>query len=286
MSSKTKKKKDYVPLTKEQKQARLEELKNKLETGVQKLMTAESFKEYLRYMATFHDYSWRNVMLIAAQRPDASLVAGFHAWRKKGRFVRKGEKGIRILAPLAVKDKETEEYSIKGFKITTVFDVSQTDGEPIPEGLSAQKLTGESDQGKAVWTLAETYCIAHEVPLKLVGKDELGSALGMYDRKAKSIVVRDDLSADARAKTLIHEIVHHELHKDGKHITRSTAEVEAEGTAYVVATYLGIESAEDYSFAYIANWGQEPKVLKEALKVIQKTASHLIEDLVGKDDVA
>lgn len=276
----TKARKERPKLSKEEKQRRTKELTDKLDKGVEEILDSEKFKEYLTFMSSFHDYSWGNVMLIMAQREDATMVAGFQAWKQKGRQVMKGEKGIRILAPLVGKDAETEEAKVFGFKYTTVFDISQTEGDEIPEGIPVTKLTGNSDEAGALYELALAFCEREEIPVE--EEQEIGSALGVYDRINKSIKLASGLSADALAKTMIHEIVHHVLHKDAKYLTRSTAEVEAEGTAFVVCNHFGIDASE-YSFGYVAQWAGEKDVLKAALKTIQKTANRIISDLAPSE---
>lgn len=283
--TKTKTKKKLTP---EERKARLEAAYAKLEEGVQQITDSEAFKDYLRFLGSFHNYSANNVMLIHMQNPEATMVAGFHDWKKKGRFVRKGEKGIAIMAPVTVKieDESTGEkrYEMRGCRITHVWDVSQTDGEPLPDTVHPEELNGESNGSSELYErlLAVTDKLGarvfDQVWAPFDGRDGMK---GVYDRTNRQIHLRPGLAPDQKTKTLCHELVHHILHhKDKQFLSRVTAEVEAEGTAYAVLSHFGIDVG-DYSFAYVANWAQGTKPLKMALDVIRSTTHELIEELEG-----
>ena len=252
-------------------------------------------------MSKFHNYSFNNTMLIAMQKPDATLVAGFKAWQKNfDRHVKKGEKGIRILAPAPYKikeerdkidpvtqellldkdgnpQKEEVEITIPAFRAVSVFDVAQTDGKPIPE-LAAKELLsdveGYQDMIRAVEAISP-------VPIEL--EEIAGDSKGYYDREAKRIAVQENMSEGQTLKTMIHEVAHSKLHSkeveqdEQMKKDRNTKEVEAESIAYTVCQHFGIDTS-DYSFGYIAGWssGRDTKELRASMDTIRRTASELI----------
>lgn len=289
MAAKTRAKRSSArkKLSPEERKAKLDAAMEKLERGVAGITNTEGFKAYLKFLASFHNYSANNVMLIHSQNPEATMVAGFHDWRKKGRFVRKGEKGLMILAPLVgkVEDEKTGERESKvfGFRVTTVFDVSQTDGEEIPEGPRATLLASDTEGSKELYRRLLAIAESEGVRCFDQGGEEFHGRPGLrgfYRRSDKIIKLAYGLPVDQRTKTMCHELVHHLLHKDKEHGRRETAEIEAEGTAYAVLAHFGIE-ADDYSFAYIANWTPGGKLdpVKGAIATIRKTAHDLIERL-------
>ena len=281
---------------------KVKEITDKLEEGLKELFESEKYKSYLSTMSKFHNYSFNNTLLIAMQKPEATLVAGYQAWQKNfNRHVNKGEKGIRILAPAPYKIKEerdkldpvtgevmldkdgmpqTEEVEIKipAFRAVSVFDVSQTDGEPIPE-LEAKELLstveGYEDFIKAVTFVA---------PVPISFEDIPGDSKGFFSPTEKRIAVQEGMSESQTLKTMVHEIAHSMLHDKevNKDILapakdRNTKEVEAESIAYTVCQHFGIDTSE-YSFGYIAGWstGRDMKELKSSLDTIRRTASELI----------
>ncbi len=284
---------------------RLKELTDKLEQGVRDLFCSERFKAYLRTAARFHRYSVNNVLLIALQYPGASRIAGFQAWKKNfGRTVRKGEKGIRILAPcpyekLVERDKldpETRQPVLdehgdpireqryekrQAFKIVTVFDVSQTEGKELPSLV--QDLSGCVDHYAALTAALEDLSpvpIRYEAPFSQTAK-------GCYSPMEQCVYVRPGMSQAQTLKTLIHEISHAKLHavevkngvvKEMKEKDQNTREVEAESVAYVVCQRFGVDTS-DYSFGYVAGWskGRELEELKSSLECIRSTAKELID---------
>ena len=280
---------------------KVQEITEKLEQGIKELFESEKYKTYLNTMSKFHNYSFNNTMLIAMQKPDATLVAGFKAWQKNfDRHVKKGEKGIRILAPAPYKikeerdkidpvtqellldkdgnpQKEEVEITIPAFRAVSVFDVAQTDGKPIPE-LAAKELLsdveGYQDMIRAVEAISP-------VPIEL--EEIAGDSKGYYDREAKRIAVQENMSESQTLKTMIHEVAHSKLHSkeveqdEQMKKDRNTKEVEAESIAYTVCQHFGIDTS-DYSFGYIAGWssGRDTKELRASMDTIRRTASELI----------
>ena len=284
------------------------EITDKLESGIKELFEGEKFKEYLDTMSKFHNYSFNNTLLIAMQKPDATLVAGFNAWKNDfGRNVNKGEKGIQIFAPAPYKIKKEEvkrdpdtdlpvldkdgkpiveevERVIPNFKVVSVFDVSQTSGKEIPS-LGVDELSGNvTDYEKLFDALKEV----SPVPIKFAEID--GSAKGFFHQEDKSITIKEGMSEAQTVKTAIHEIAHAMLHdKDLKKSDlekpkdRATEEVEAESIAYTVCQHFGVDTS-DYSFAYVASWGsgKDTPELKASLETIRSTASELITQISDK----
>ena len=280
---------------------RVQELTDKLEQGLQDLFNSDSYRNYLSTMSKFHNYSFNNTLLIAMQKPDATLVAGYKAWQKNfERHVNKGEKAIRILAPAPYKikeerdkidpvtqellldkdgnpQKEEVEITIPAFRAVSVFDLSQTDGKPIPE-LTAKELLsdveGYQDMIRAVEAISP-------VPIEL--EEIAGDSKGYYDREAKRIAVQENMSESQTLKTMIHEVAHSKLHSkeveqdEQMRKDRNTKEVEAESVAYTVCQHFGVDTS-DYSFGYIAGWssGRDTKELRSSMDTIRRTASELI----------
>ena len=282
----------------------MKEITERLEQGVKDIFTSEMYTTYLRTMAKFHNYSFNNTLLIAMQRPDATLVAGFNAWKNKfNRYVKKGEKGIQIIAPAPIKeveerekiDKDTGlavlnengepemervEYVVPRFRVTTVFDVSQTDGEPIPS-LEVNELTA-SVKDYALLTAAIEQ--VSPVPMRF---DEIeGDAKGYYSDADKEICIQVGMGESQTIKTMIHEVAHAMLHnsdfmkQNGEEKDRLTKETEAESIAFTVCSALGIDTS-DYSFPYVASWasGKEMKELKDSMDTIRLTAADFLEKL-------
>ena len=287
---------------------KVKEITDKLEEGLKELFDSEKYRSYLSTMSKFHNYSVNNTLLIAMQKPEASLVAGFRAWQKNfNRHVNKGEKGIRILAPTpyiikeerdkldpvtgeVMLDKEgmpqTEEVEVKipAFRAVSVFDVSQTDGEPIPE-LEAKELLS-TVEGYEDFIKAVTYV----APATISFEDIPGSSRGFFSPTENRIAVQEGMSESQTLKTMVHETAHSMLHSkevDSDILVpvkdRNTKEVEAESIAFTVCSHFGIDTSE-YSFGYIAGWssGRDMKELKSSLDTIRKTASELIMGIEGQ----
>ena len=264
---------------------KIKEITDQLEVGIKELFESEKLKEYLNCMSKFHHYSLNNTLLIASQKPDATLVASFSSWQDDHhRSVRKGEKGIKIIAPMKFKvevkgaDENSDSETIErlGFRITHVFDISQTEGEELPS-ITIHELAGDvSDYNKLMRAL-KLNC-----PVPISYKDIEGSAKGYYNDADKEIVLRSGMSQSQTIKTLIHEMAHQRLHsKDaiGKdaHVDQRTMEVEAESIAFTVCKRYGLDT-DEYSFGYIAGWssGKDTKELKTSLERIRSTADEII----------
>jgi hypothetical protein len=245
--------------------------KAQLMDGVHRMMNSEDFKAMLKLASKFHTYSWSNQMLIWSQMPDATRVAGYQTWKKKlKRQVLKGAKAIWIMAPrpwAKTNDDGDQENGI-WFKAVRVFDVSQTDGEPLPAWKPVE-LEGEDKDG----LLARVEALISGEGLRL--EDCKGSAYGWYDRQGKRIGIRQSLSPLHRTKTLVHELAHH-FQED----VASNAHTEsvAESTAFTVMNHFGQETNE-YSFAYVATWAADEKVFMACLDRINKASRTIIDRL-------
>ena len=282
----------------------LKEITERLEQGVKDIFTSEMYTKYLLTMSKFHNYSFNNTLLIAMQRPDATLVAGYNAWKNKfNRYVKKGEKGIQIIAPAPVKEREEREKIDKDtgltvlnesgepeievverviprFRVTTVFDYAQTDGEPLPT-LEVNELTARV---KDYTLLKEAIEQVSPVPIRF-GEIE-GNAKGYYSHVGKEICVRADMGESQTIKTMIHEVAHAMLHDSdqmkqrGEEKDQLTKETEAESIAFTVCSALGVDTS-DYSFPYVASWasGKELKELKDSMDTIRLTAADFLEKL-------
>ena len=261
------------------------EILDQLEKGVAELFESDRFKEYLTCMSKFHNYSFNNTLLIAMQKPDATLVAGFNAWKDKhGRMVKKGERGIRILAPYkyaieAEPEHEGEEPKIierTGFKPTYVFDVSQTEGKDLPS-LAVNELSGDVNEYNKLFRALRIVC-----PVPVDFEDIEGGSKGYFSDSENRIAIKKGMSQVQTIKTLVHETAHAMLHSSAAEdkdnpVDRRTKEVEAESIAFTVCKRYGLDT-EDYSFGYIAGWssGKDTKELKASLERIKDTADKMI----------
>ena len=286
-----------MPRTNENQEEKLRELTEKLQESVRDFMDGPKYKAFLKQMAQFHSYSFNNQLLIAMQRPDATLCASYAGWRAQNRQVKKGEKGIKIICPAPYKvsylkdkidpatgqpelladgtpKKEKAEKTITYFKIGHIFDVSQTEGEPLPEIMHPLDGSLDKQQQKVLDS------ILNISPVPVTFEPIPSPANGFYSLTEKRIVVDASLSEQHKLKTLIHEISHAMLHdtsipdapKDA-----STREVQAESIAYVVSSFFGLDTS-DYSFGYIAGWssGKDVRELKSSLEVIRNTSNDII----------
>jgi N-terminal domain of anti-restriction factor ArdC/IrrE N-terminal-like domain len=268
-------------------QERKDALLEQLADGVDQLTTSEEWERYLDFQTRFHRYSFNNTMLIMLQKPEATRVASFKAWKGMDRTVKKGEKALYVLAPMmgkrkpkdgedpdAVKDLKT----IYGFKGVPVFDVSQTEGEPLPEPVT--KLDGDDAEGHFA-QLAE---VAQSLGFWVVDHEFTDGVNGDCNHADKVIRVHAANSPAQRVKTLTHELAHAMLHEDTAWYreNRGQAELEAESTAYVVCQTLGIETS-GYSFGYVASWGGGGDEVRKRIKGsgdrIQKTAVAILTGL-------
>ena len=298
-----------IMLNAEKPAEKLKEITDRLEQGISELFESDRYKEYLSVMSKFHNYSFNNTVLIAMQKPDASLIAGFNAWKNEfGRSVKRGEKGIRIIAPSPFKVKkqmekidprtrrpvigrdgkpvtEEKEVTIPAFKVVAVFDVSQTEGRELPN-LAVDALTGDVDKYRDFFAALEKTA---PVP---VGFEKMESGThGFYHLEEKRIALSEGESELQTLKTLIHEIAHAKLHdidlnapieEQPDRPDRRTREVEAESIAYTVCQHYGLDTS-DYSFGYVAGWssGKELTELKNSLETIRSTAAEIINSVDG-----
>lgn len=261
-----------------------EELHDRLIQLVKELTTTEDWLRSLEITRRLHRYSWRNAVLIWEQARrqgfEASMVAGYRRWQELGRQVRKGEKGLAILAPITRKD-EDDEVVLVGFRGTTVFDVSQTDGEALPDRPEPVLLDGGKGQWDALAgrVAEEGYEVLLVTPAAMAGPGN-----GVTIPSKRQVQVRDDLGEAQRTKTLAHELAHVLLHAEDPTFvnhgtTRSVAEVEAESVAYLVCGHLGIDSAT-YSIPYVAGWsGGDVDLITNTAERVTHTASGIIESL-------
>ena len=296
-----------IVLTSEKPAEKLKEITDRLEQGIAELFDSERYKEYLKVMSKFHNYSFRNTVLIAMQKPDASLVAGFSAWKNNfERNVMKGQKGIKISAPSPYKIKqemqkidphtqkpvigkdgkpvtEEKEVTIPAYKVVSVFDVSQTEGKELPD-IAVDELTGDVDRYKDFFAALEKTS-----PVPIAFENIEGGSHGYYHLEDKRIAINEGMSELQTLKTAIHEIAHAKLHdidlnapKDEQqpHVDRRTREVEAESVAYTVCQHYGLDTS-DYSFGYVAGWssGRELSELKSSLETIRSAAAEIINSI-------
>ena len=295
-----------IVLTSEKPAEKLKEITDRLEQGIAELFDSERYKEYLKVMSKFHNYSFRNTVLIAMQKPDACLVAGFSAWKNNfERNVMKGQKGIKIIAPSPYKIKqemqkidphtqkpiigkdgkpvtEEKEITIPAYKVVSVFDVSQTEGKELPD-IAVDELTGDVDRYKDFFAALEKTS-----PVPIAFENIEGGSHGYYHLEDKRIAINEGMSELQTLKTAIHEIAHAKLHdidlnapKDEQpRVDRRTREVEAESVAYTVCQHYGLDTS-DYSFGYVAGWssGRELSELKSSLETIRSAAAEIINSI-------
>lgn len=293
---------------------RLTALTRQLEEGVRDVFESGKYARYLDTLSRFHTYSARNTLLIFTQNPDATRVAGFETWKSLGRSVRKGEKGLSILAPAPYKKtiqtdrdgqgrplldgrgrphKKDVEITVPAFKPVKVFDISQTWGEPLPELTRRledrwDKDEGTKDEGWRVWSFRAALLRSlqkispYPVEYESMAQENRN---GFCDPEAGRIVVRDNLSQAQTVKTLIHELAHARMHV-GESTDRVLAEIQAESVAYVTCRHFGID-ASSYSFGYVAGWSQDREltVLQRSLGAIQKEARGMIVELTAELEI-
>lgn len=259
---------------------------DKLEAGVREFYTSEKFITYLQVMSRFHNYSLNNQILIAAQMPEATIVAGYNSWmRNFDRHVKRGEKSITILAPQKIKIKvdtdKTDEYGnviqeekegIK-FRPVSVFDVSQTEGKPLPQIIS--ELTGDVSRYEQLLDAARQVA---PYPIEIRAVE--GSAKGWCNFTQEKIIIKEGMSEAQTLKTVFHETAHARIHAGDTDKSREQKEVEAESIAYVVCSHFGLDTS-DYSFGYVATWAgrQDINLLKQSLQTISQTAKSIITDV-------
>ena len=265
-----------------------------LEAGIQGLRDSEAWRRYLEVQARFHRYSFGNCLLIAMQRPDATQVAGYRTWQGLGRQVRAGERGITILAPSfwhkarPAKSDNGEEMAedvvIHSYRDVKVFDVSQTEGDPLPE--VGHRLRGETDPALVAGLEGVAQSLGYRVERGCVFPDGRG---GDVDLVAKVIRLNGEVDPAHSAKTLLHELAHVALDHRGNgeaRMSRASEELEAESVAYIVASKMGMGvEAGEYSFGYVLCWaGERDAVAQVRLHGdrIQRVAHRILEMLEGE----
>lgn len=267
--------------------ARTDDVKDimaKLETGISEMFASDRYADWVRAMSRFHNYSLNNTMLILMQRPDATRVAGYKTWESLKRHVKKGEHGIKILAPCphkkVVKDDAGNEEVVvwTTYRAVSVFDISQTDGDPLPtiyNGLLSGGVDGYNEMIDRLINIA---------PVPVDFEDDVrDGAAGYYSKAEGRIVVKSGMSEMQTVKTLCHEIAHSIMHSGDCKKDRATKEVEAESVAFALCNHYGIDTS-DYSLSYVAGWsvGKDIKILRASMDDIRKATS----DLIGKIDAA
>ena len=271
-----------------------------ISNGLASIESSDDWIRYLKFCSNFYNYSYNNIILIMMQRPNASYVAGYTAWRKMNRYVRKGEKGIGILCPCIRKvetfaepddtkvynDMEAEKEVkkvISGFKVGYVFDLSQIEGDDSMLPVLVTGLAGDSEQEQAIYEALLKYVSNQYQVEEVTGI----SAKGSYNIETQVITVRSDLQYQQKLKSLLHEFSHaidFSLHPDMT-IARNKRELIAESCAFVVCLRLGIDTSS-YSFSYLKSWLQDPKELGEIADAVQKISSRIINELAESKDFA
>lgn len=280
-----------VVLTQEEKQARQDKMMDTLKKGIQNMWESDNYKKYLAFYSGFHHYSLLNTAMILAQKPTATYCASFTDWKKRKRFAKKGT-GLMILRPNTCKyEKEIKDENgnvietktmmfVKGFSPAYTFDISDTEGEPVPEVV--HELKGTVDNFEAI--KGKLVALA-PVPVRFDSMKG-NAAYGYFSTTEKEIVVKNTIPEVHQVKTLIHETAHAILHDNetgkDKDVPHDIKEMEAESVAFIVASYLGIDTS-DYSFGYICTWGQNQKMetIRKYFDSIDKCAKEIINKFEG-----
>lgn len=297
--------KEELAEKREEQQQQLKEITETLEKGVRNVYTSDEYRNFLNMVAKFPRYSVNNNILIMMQRPDASMCQSFTSWKSMGRYVKKGEEGIKILAPAPYKikrevekrdehgnlvynadgevEKVVEEHVIPSFKVVTTFDVSQTEGKELPS-LGVNELVGDVDGYENLMNILKEIC-----PVSISFEKIDGPAKGYFSHTENRIVVREGMSQLQSLKTLLHEMAHQRLHSKevpGHDKSRMQKEVEAESVAYSICQRYGIDTS-DYSFTYVATWSQDKELpeLKASLETIRQAAADMITEIDEKLDL-
>jgi hypothetical protein len=259
---------------------RMQEVLATLEHGIESILTSDGYKQYLQTASRFHGYSFGNAILVMLQRPDATRVAGFQTWKSLGRFVKKGEKGIRIMVPYKAKIEQEDDdplYVVRGFGVGYVWDVSQTEGTPLPEPPAMKDPAGEhADAGRITLQLTR---FATESGVTIV-RDFTGNQRGYWHPARREIGIRADLTGISEAKTTCHEVAHF-LAEHRVMVDRADAEDVAESAAYVTLMHHGIDTSE-YSFGYVAGWAKDMAVFRRNLSEVQKISHQMIQIIAGE----
>lgn len=260
---------------------KLLEAQKALQTGVANLVASDGWKDYLKAQAQFRNYSFQNVLWLLLQAGARGITpqrfAGYNTWQALGRQVRKGETSFKVLAPCGYKkrDEETgeETFRLRGFRVVSTFEVSQTEGAALPEAV--QKLQGSGEELQAAFARIEKFNKSRGITLERRPNLD-GGANGIYRRLNREILIDSTLSDLQALKTLAHETAHSILHDSDDGNSRETKEVEAESTAFVVLHALGLNSAE-YSLGYIAHWSKgDTKLIQDVAGRVQKAAKQIL----------
>lgn len=260
---------------------------DRLQDAISGIVSGDDWKRMLKVASKFHRYSFNNHLLIFLQRPDATVVAGFNRWKSLGRFVKKGEKGIAIFAPCKYRTKvETDDgdeatlQQIRGFRVVHVFDISQTEGDDLPDLDAVRPKLLDADVPEGIWDalVAQANSAGFEVI-----RNRRGSENGFCDFLNKQIGVRPDVAPAQAVKTLIHELGHALLHSEEPPQSKEVAEVEVESLAFIVCDAIGLDSG-DYSFAYVARWAEGSiDLLKETGERVMACAREILQQLEADD---
>jgi antirestriction protein ArdC len=270
-----------------EREERVKQALSMLEQGVKEVICSENWGEYLKIQSKFHHYSFANAMLIFIQKPDAEQVAGYKTWESLGRWVKKGSKGIKILAPITrniktvefdeekKEEKEVKKSIIYGFKVVNVFDISQTDGKELPN--ICHELPEESPEAEKI--LNAMYKVVR-IPVE---DGDTGRAKGWYSPLEDKIRLSDKIGSSQKAKTFVHEYTHSLLDRKDAEVkrTRDEMEIVAESVAFVVCHHFGFNTSS-YSFEYLASWtggGVNIEKVQQLGEVIQKTATRIIDKI-------
>lgn len=261
----------------------IDDARELLEQGIADILNDDQYRAWLEMVARLHRYSWSNCLLIALQKPDASMVAGYRRWQDLGRQVRKGERSIRIFAPVTKRksDDPDAERVVVNFKAAAVFDVSQTEGDDLPQPPRPELLGGDHPAEPVLSDRLMAWCAERGVTVERAEPTRAG-ANGDYDPKQRAIRIRPDLVPLAALKTLVHEVAHaaadHQLRD-----ARCDVECVAESVAYIVLHHAGIDTSA-YTFPYVAGWAQDTAILTANMATIQKTARVLIDAIDGEGE--
>ena len=281
---------------------KLQEAHDRLTQAIESIVSGEDWQWMLKVASKFHSYSFNNQLMIFMQKPDATLVAGFNKWKSMNRIVRKGQKGIAIFAPCRYRvdvvsqvterssplasasapDNDKPKMQLRGFRIVHVFDISQTDGEPIEdlEALRPTLLDGDAPEG--IWDALVSQ--AKDAGFQVIRRQK-GNENGYCDFVKKEIAVRLDVSSAQAIKTLVHELGHALLHGDKEKRSREIQEVEVESVAYMVCDAIGLDTS-DYSFTYVARWSDgETELMKETAARVIACVRDILRDLEDAETV-
>ena len=272
---------------------RLKQAHDKLQAAVESIVTGEDWQRMLNVASKFHRYSLNNQLMVFIQRPDATLVAGFNKWKSLNRSVKKGQKGIAIFAPCKYrvppengpsatpsdgKNQEANRFQLKGFRVVHVFDISQTEGEELPDLDAVRPKLLDGDAPEGIWDALVAQ--ANEAGFEVI-REQKRTENGYCDFLKKVISVRPDVAPAQAVKTLVHELGHALLHGDQPVTSREVAEVEVESVAFIVCDALGLDTS-DYSFAYVACWAEGSGALvRDTAERVIGCAKRILECLVA-----